>query len=68
MLKSLSAVAIFNLYDGTPYLVNENDCFTAMEKQSNTDSLCYGKTHKDTEGGYWKVDGIGYFGAEVSRT
>ncbi|KAI1868477.1 uncharacterized protein JN550_006393 [Neoarthrinium moseri] len=26
---------------------------------------CYGKKHKDYEGGYYKVDGIGAFGSEV---
>lgn len=46
-------------------MINKDDCVSYMSKQSNEDSKCYGKKHKDTKGGYWNVDGVGLFGSEI---
>ncbi|KAL8906529.1 MAG: hypothetical protein Q9207_001967 [Kuettlingeria erythrocarpa] len=58
--------SIFNLYHtkGT-YIVDHDSCLDAMKKQTNDDSTCYGKEHGDTRGGYWTVDSVGLFGAEI---
>ncbi|KAL8875340.1 MAG: hypothetical protein Q9198_006287 [Flavoplaca austrocitrina] len=47
------------------YIVDRDSCLDAMKKQTDEDSTCYGKDHKDTKGGYWKVDDVGLFGFEV---
>ena len=60
-------VGIFNTKVTPTYLVTEQQCYDSMAKQSNSDSRCYGKSHNDTEGGYWGVDTVGYFGSEVSK-
>ncbi|KAL8952168.1 MAG: hypothetical protein Q9222_001906 [Ikaeria aurantiellina] len=57
---------IYNIFKSdSTYIVEYDSCVDAMKKQTNDDSLCYGKTHKDTRGGYWKVDDVGYFGFET---
>ena len=73
-------VAIYNTERDGTYVVNHETCLRAMkgplgnnvskreldsrsplEKRDN----CYGKDHRDYEGGYYKIDGIGAFGSEV---
>ncbi|KAL9582480.1 MAG: hypothetical protein Q9212_003270 [Teloschistes hypoglaucus] len=58
--------AIFNvLKSDSTYVVDHDSCLDAMKKQTNDDSNCYGSKHRDTKGGYWKVDNVGYFGFEI---
>ncbi|MCJ1426267.1 hypothetical protein MMC29_004170 [Sticta canariensis] len=56
---------IYNRELDPAYMINKDDCVSYMSKQSNEDSKCYGKKHKDTKGGYWNVDGVGLFGSEI---
>ena len=73
--------AIFNTERDGTYIVDHDTCLRAMKAPLGSNAVkredgeehvylgkrdeCYGKKHKDYEGGYWKVDGIGAFGSEV---
>ncbi|KAL8994999.1 MAG: hypothetical protein Q9169_005175 [Polycauliona sp. 2 TL-2023] len=44
-----------------------NSCIEMMNKQSDSDSKCYGSKLQDAKGGHWKVDKRGPIGSELSR-
>ncbi|XXH02556.1 hypothetical protein Hte_008933 [Hypoxylon texense] len=73
--------AIYNTERDGTYVVDHDTCLSAMKAplgnnikrtingeehvQLGKRDNCYGKKHKDYEGGYYKIDGIGAFGSEV---
>ncbi|KAL8950647.1 MAG: hypothetical protein Q9222_003331 [Ikaeria aurantiellina] len=71
--------AIYNTLHTGSYVVDHDTCVRAMKgplgnnavKSKRRDNLlskrdyCYGSDHKDYEGGYYEVNGIGAFGSEV---